>query len=615
MQKTVSRIFCGLLLLSVIAAFAIPPSAQAQTKTLYWERYHTDITVLTNGDLLVEEQESIVFTSGTFTYGYRTIPLDKTDGITDIQISEGNHQYKETSTENQYTFTVDKKENELVVYWYFPPTANSTHTFIFRYTVKGGVKINPKEGDSVFWKAIPADHDFPIREGRATLHFPQGVEFGDIVSFGANAEHTAEGSTVTFVTKDGLSSGQELEVGVAFAPGLIQADPPHWQQREEMAGKANLLLGFIGVLILVAGLAGVILLWYMRGRDPEVGVVAEYLSEPPSNIPAGVAGTLVDEKSDIQDVIASLVDLARRGYLEMIETKASRGLLGLGGGSEFNFRRTEKEWSGLLPFEQTILKKVFGSYSERSLNDLKNKFYTAIPKIQRGLYKETVTNKFFRSDPDSVRGRYAGLGVGLLVIAAGIGFLAVSMLSTTTSAIICPFVAVGIVAIAIIIVGQAMPVKTLRGAEEAAKWKAFKRYLQDIERYTALEEATSQFDRYLPYAIAFGLERSWINKFASVPSTPIPMWYYPMWMGSYRTPDTMPGSFSPTGGGKAPSLDGMSKGIGTGLSSMSAGLVSMLNSTSSTLVSRPQSSGGGGGWSGGGFSGGGGGGGGSAGFG
>jgi len=601
----------GWWFLLLIAVLLLPASVQAQSKSLFWERYDVDITVTKEGDLLVEERQSITFTSGSFHYGYRTIPMGKTDGITNVEVWEGGTQFLPSSSENDYTFTADKEGDELVVYWYFPYTANSSHTYTFRYTVKGGVKINPDEGDSIFWKAIPPDHSFPIRNSRVTVRFPSGVDLGDVVSYGASAEATVEGDTVTFVAKGQIPAGQEMEIGVAFGPGLINADRPDWQAREERAGNLNLIFGVVGFLLLVGGLLGVLLLWYLRGRDPEVGLVADYLSEPPSDVPPGVAGTLVDERADMQDVIASLVDLARRGYLEMIETQASSGLFGLGSTSEFTFRRTDKSWAELLPFEQTILKKIFGTRTERDLSDLKNKFYTAIPQVKKGLYKETVRNQFFRTDPDTVRGRFAGLGIGLLVLTAGAGFLALSALSETAQGIICPFVGVGLPAVALIIVGQAMPVKTRKGSEETAKWKAFKRYLKDIERYAELEEATDQFDRYLPYAIAFGLERTWINKFASVPTTPVPIWYFPVWTSGRRT-SRAPG---PSRGGQAPSLDGMSRGIGSGLAGMSAGLTSMLNTASSTLVSRPQSSGGGGGWSGGGFSAGGGGGGGSAGFG
>jgi hypothetical protein len=613
MYRPLRQLRQGWWLLLLIAVLLLPSAAQAQSKSLFWDRYDVNITVTEEGDLLVEEHQSITFTSGSFHYGYRTIPMDKTDGIVNIEVWEGGTQFRPSSSENEYTFTATEEGNELIVYWYFPYTSNSSHTYTFRYTVKGGVKRDEAEGDSVFWKAIPPDHSFPIRSSRVTVRFPSGVDLGDIVSYGTPAEATVEGDTVTFVASGQIAAGQEMEIGVAFGPGLISADKPDWQTREERAGSYSLLFGVVGFLLLVGGLLGVLLLWYLRGRDPEIGLVADYLSEPPSDVPPGVAGTLVDERADMQDVIASLVDLARRGYLEMVETRGSSGLFGLGSATEFTFRRTQKPWDGLLSFERTILQKIFGTRTERDLSDLKNKFYTAIPQIRKGLYKQTVESQFFRTDPDTVRGRFAALGIGLLVLTGGIGFLAVTALSELTQGIICPFVGVGVAAVALIIVGQAMPVKTRKGSEEAAKWRAFKRYLKDIERYAQLEEATDQFDRYLPYAIAFGVERTWINKFASVPTTPIPIWYFPVWTSGHRTGG---GARPSTGrGGQAPSLDGMSRGIGSGLAGMSAGLTSMLNTASSTLVSRPQSSGGGGGWSGGGFSAGGGGGGGSAGFG
>ncbi len=602
-----------LVLLAISLLVAKP--AQAQSKTFYWQRYDVDVTVQPNGDLLVEERQTIVFTSGTFRFGYRTIPLEKTDGIEGIELWEGGQQYDSSSSERDYTFSQEKDGNELHVRWHFPPTSGSMHTFTFRYTVRGGVRINPEEGDSIFWKAIPPDHSFRIENARVNVRFPAGVELGDIVTYGAQAKHSREGDTVTFVATRGLVAQQELEIGIAFAPGLIQAEKPEWQKAQERAEILNVVLGAAGALTLVIGLLAILVVWYMRGRDPEVGPVADYLSEPPSTIRPGVAGTLVDERADMQDVIASLVDLARRGYMEMVETEASLGLLGLGSGSQFTFRRTDKPWDSLESFETAILQKIFGNRQERSLGDLKNEFYTAIPKVKKGLYHQTVAHQFFLTDPETVRGRYSCLGITLLIITGGIGYLAVKLWGGGLSAIFCPFVSVGIAGLALVFTGRVMPVKTRRGAEEAAKWKAFKRYLQHIDRYTQLEEATEQFDRYLPYAIAFGIERSWINRFAAVPSTPIPVWYYPAWVGT-RSTGGRSRSVEGGRGVRAPSLDGMSKGMATGLSSMSAGLTSMLNTAGSTMVSRPQSSGSGGGsWSGGGFSGGGGGGGGSAGFG
>ena len=48
---------------------------------------------------------------------------------------------------------------------------------------------------------------------------------------------------------------------------------------------------------------------------------ASYVSEPPSDLSPGLAGALIDEKVDTKEVIATIVDLARRGYLEITDTR------------------------------------------------------------------------------------------------------------------------------------------------------------------------------------------------------------------------------------------------------------------------------------------------------
>ena len=42
------------------------------------------------------------------------------------------------------------------------------------------------------------------------------------------------------------------------------------------------------------------MMWHTRGRDVAVPLVADYLSEPPDDLPAGVVGTLVDEQADMK---------------------------------------------------------------------------------------------------------------------------------------------------------------------------------------------------------------------------------------------------------------------------------------------------------------------------
>jgi uncharacterized membrane protein len=219
-----------------------------------------------------------------------------------------------------------------------------------------------------------------------------------------------------------------------------------------------------------------------------------------------------------------------------------------------------------------------------------------------------------------VRTGYVIAAVGIFALAA-VTFIGLVAILPEDAAYVgcCGSVALGITALLVGIVGRHMPSKTAKGAEEAAKWDAFRNYLKNIEGYEEIAQAGELFEKYLPYATAFGLDRSWIHKFAAVPHTPIPPWYYPYGYGRpiYQAGNRPAGS---SGSGTAPalpSLDSAAGGMAGGLESMSAGLTRMLNSTASTLRSTPPSSSSGrssGGFSGG-FSGGSSGGGGSRGFG
>jgi uncharacterized membrane protein YgcG len=288
-------------------------------------------------------------------------------------------------------------------------------------------------------------------------------------------------------------------------------------------------------------------------------------------------------------------------------------------------------------YERTLLKGIFGNKTERRMADLRQRFYTHIPTLQKELYAEVVQSGFFPGDPNATRRKWVGLGVVALIVSLVISCGLMCALGDYSVLAICPGLALLASALGLILVAPHMPRKTAQGAEEAAKWLAFKRYLETIEKHGDLAEVKDKFEEFLPYAIAFGVERSLINKFKAV-DTPAPTWWGPVYPGyGYGYPHHYGGAWGGPSAGQAEAggppgplageggmstLTGMSEGLGTSLASMSDGLGAMLSSASSTLTSTPppqssSSSGGwsGGGFSGGGFSGGGGGGGGSRGFG
>jgi len=616
----------GVMVVLALALVLVPVASASNLASMAWNRYDVDVLVNATGTLTVTEVQTIAFTGGqSFRKGFAVIP-QKRGSIDDVKVWEGTQNYTPSPSNQPYTFETSTNDNgDLEIVWYFPPTVNSTHTYTLQYTVRDAILFYPdKQYDRVQWKAVAPDHDAPIAASRVTVRVPRGAP---ILRAGAANESPAASSTAadqlsaTFDSTGSLRSGQGIEIRVDFQHGVVAGTAPSWQFTYDLQEQYKPLIDLISLvlaaLVLIGGTLLIVMRWYVKGRDPQTGLAAEYVAEPPSDLPPAVVGTLVDERADMQDILSTLIDLARRGFITMEEMQTA-GFMGIGSSRDFIFRRVpEASTSSLRPYEKLVLDRVVPS-DERKLSELKYKFYQHVSEIQTELYKEVVTDGLFPVRPDSVRSRWGcgGMGLVLLAILGGVG--AILLLGDVTFAVILPFFSLGLLGVVVLSVSSAMPVKTRQGSESAAAWLAFKRYLSNISRYTKVEEATDQFDKYLPYAIAFGIERSWINRFARLDTVPVPTWYYPYGWGGHRhygSQSTLGGGVGNLGGG-VPSVQGMSDGLAGSLQSMSSGLTSMLNSASSTFSSVPQSSGhSGGGWSGGGFSGGGGGGGGSRGFG
>ncbi len=650
------KLLAVVLAVVMLAVLAAQPAA-AQSRSVFWEKWDV---LIDNVDTFanrfsVTERYDIYFT-GTFRFGSAVIPRQNLDDIRGVQVYEGGQLLRESCSEQPGTYCVETSGGELAITYYFTqPATNERRQFEIVYTVEGALRIY-EGGDQLWWTAIPSEHyGFSIGSSTITVQMPAGYGpregVDPVVTYGAPADVQVRGTmvggaTVTAQATRQISGNEFFEIRVQY-PHNPMARVPSWQagfdrQRLfEETTKPLIDLGLITLSLLVAigGVLGVYALWYTRGRDPKVGPVPQYLTEPPTALPPAVVGTLLDEQADLRDVISTIVDLAHRGYIVMEEDQTD-GLFGIGKTRKYFFKRTDKPLDGLRKFEQRIMNALFGSNRmERSLDSLKNTFYTVIPKLQDDLYEAVVEEELFTAKPSTTRTLWSGLGTVMFVVALVAGFGGFSLVEEISPTLLCVPAAFAFIGLAAMIVGQHMPAKTRKGAEDAAKWRAFREYLQNLDKYSDIQEAAGHFDDYLPYAVAFGLDRSWVRRFSKVDNVPIPTWYYPTYMGGpyrggYRPGTPLrpfaagsgrinPGELARAGDGGF-SLDDMSSGMAGGLEAISGGLTEMLESAGRVMTSRPQSattgssghwSSGGRSWSGGGSRGGGSSGGGSRGFG
>ncbi len=630
--------------LSLLLTMTQPSSAQQ--RTVFWEQWNTtifEVNPRSNSFRVVEEQR--VRFEGTFRFGTRDFERTTLENITDIEIKVNGQILQNSCFAQQRSFCLTPTGDYYQLTYYFPqPVTNSTVDIRLTYTVIGALRVYP-DGDQLWWDVLPQDrYGFSVGSSVITVQLPDGLApregIDPVVTYGTPADVTVNGTVVRASARGAIPSGQEFSLRIQY-PHTPQARQPNWQpdwdaQRifeETAAPLINLALIALSLAVGVGGVVFAFVQYRTRGKDPAIGPIPEYLSDPPSDLSPALVGTLLDEKADIRDVMAIILDLAHRGYL-VIEEDRAEGLFGIGYTSSFTFKRTEKPLDDLNRFEERLLRGIFPRNTmQRSLESMRNVFYVTLSSIQRELYREMVRQGFYTKDPETVRQGWVGGGILLCALGVIGGFLLFAEIITPPSGIFTlglPPIALVVVGAAFIAVSGGMPVKTRKGAEEAAKWRAFEHYLRHLERYGDVAAAADRFDAYLPYAVAFGINREWMERFRNMPGVALPPWYYPRhlggpWARGYRAGSPIPtgpmsGEIARAGGGEF-SFDDLSSGLASGLESLSQGLSNMLDSAARVMTSRPQQSSsgswssGGRSFSGGGFGGGGGSGGGRAGFG
>lgn len=613
-----------LVALFIPVALAAPQSAYAQTGKFHMSHYDADITVNGDGTMDIVETLAYVFDVGTFRRGTRFIPLDRTEGITDVKVEEvGFGPYREAGYNEgdsafglDHTFGTKVSDNKLYIRWVFASTGTSSpKTFRVSYHVKGGLRVYP-DYYQLDWNAIPPDWGANIDASRVTVKFPGSFDTSKLeIASRPAVEATRESNSITWSATN-VNNG--LEVGVKKIPkDILRASEPKWQPAvdtwERMEPFVNMGLMGAGLLILIFGPLWTVRRWYKYGRDVPVTLHSDYVADTPSDLPPGLVGTLLDESADVRDVIATIVDQGRKGNLTINEEQTEGFLTS---SKDFVYRQTGNKTD--YGFEEMVLNAVFKSGPETKLSDMKNNFYKDIQPIYSEMYNELVRLKYFPEDPSAVRTRNIAGGIGFLILGALVAAAGYFLLGGIKLFPMIPAVALGITGLVRVGFARHMPRKTDFGSGEAQKWRAFQRYLEEIQRYTNVQTAADKFQKYLPYAVALGVEKQLTAQFNSVPSA-MPPYYIPYGWYPYGSPMSTTASGTSVGGGggsfdPGAAMQSMSDSFGSAMQGMSDSFTDMVNSASSILTSQPSSSGSGSssGWGGGGgsFGGGGGGGGG-----
>jgi hypothetical protein len=514
------------------ALLACAPAAAGQGRSLIIERFEAEIAVMASGAIQVTETITPRFV-GAWNGIFRTIPVEyrTPQGLNYTLRLDVLSATDEAGAPLRYT--VERERHYRKVKIRIPGARDAARTVVLRYRARDALSFF-EEHDELYWNVTGDEWPVPIRAASASIRLPAGATGVRAVAYtGAHgsreqAAHVEVGADeVRVESRRPLAFREGLTVAVGWDPGLVHRPGP--AERAASFLRSNWLFG-VPMVALVAMFG----LWYARGRDPRRRPIAPQY-EPPEALTAAEVGTLVDNSPDLRDITATLVDLAVRGYLRIEEDEEPR-LLGLFSSTDYRFTlvKPEVEWTGLAPHERELLDGLFtgGRVKAVEISDLENRFYRLLPGIRDRIFARLVERGYYRQRPDRVRGVYLSWGL-LLAAVVGVGG---GVASTRFGVAPLTAILAGVLTAAVVVgFGWFMPARTFRGARALEAILGFEEFLERVEgdRFARLVKTPEMFEKFLPHAMALGVERSWARAFEAIYRQP-PDWYRGAHPGGFR---------------------------------------------------------------------------------
>lgn len=389
------------------------------------------------------------------------------------------------------------------------------HGYRIEYFLDGAI-VFFKDHDEFYWNVTGNEWKVPVEKARAKVYFdggtPQGVRatcYTGVYGYkGLDCAFNITPNAVEFDVSTSFRASEGLTNVVGLPKGIIKE--PSFLKKASWFISDN---WFFSLPFLT--LFAISYVWYTRGRDPEDRGVIAVKYEPPKDLTPGEAGTLIDEKADITDITSTVIDLAVRRYLKIQEVESKK--LIFFSDRDYKLIKLKEPIGGeFKDHERKVFTGVFeGGRKDVMTSELRNRFYTYLPDIRDALYGGLVSGGYFSTNPEDTRKIFKWIGIGIMVAA----FFLIPHWGMKFSVIASKLF--------IFIFSRFMPRKTKKGSLAHEEILGFREFIYRAERdriERLAKDDPTLFDRFLPYALVFGLGDRWAEAFHDMYKNPH-SWY------------------------------------------------------------------------------------------
>ncbi len=390
------------------------------------------------------------------------------------------------------------------------------HTYVFRYRASRMLGFFETH-DELYWNVTGVNWEFPIDRATATVSFGFDVPAGELTAeaytgaFGyTKRDYTSRMEAtgrVYFETTKVLPPLNGLTIVVGWPKGLIE--PPTDLQRAGwlLKDNANLLIAVAGFVLL---LAYYIPVWRYFGKDPEEGVlVTRY--EPPEGFSPASLRYIQQMYYDDKVMTAAIVNLAVKRYLRIDVEEGSDGFLGIGKEDD-KYVLVKTDPLGHPPpmaaGERELYEQLFSGRSRIALEQENHGKLAAAKAVHKGSLELDYKQHYFKFN-------------GLLNVPAILLLILTAVVSLSQGPSVFSILTIVLMAVTTIIFAVVMKRPTLRGRKLLDEIMGFQDYLEIAEKHemelrNPPEKTPRLFEKYLPFALALGVDQRWSEKFAEI---------------------------------------------------------------------------------------------------
>ncbi|MEI6766991.1 MAG: DUF2207 domain-containing protein [Bacteroidota bacterium] len=420
--------------------------------------------------------------------------------------------------------------------------------------------------DEIYWNVTGNDWAFQIDTAEAIIRLPAGTNImshsvytGAYGSKGEDARYFVESNgDIHFISTAALGSYEGMSVAVAFPKGIIPQpttmDNIMFLLRDNPGTTAALVIFILSFLYFL-------LAWFKVGIDPAKGSIMPMYYPPDDLSPAAMR--YLDKMAFDNKIFSSgIVNMAVKKYLRITQS-----------GKEFTLERTSQKNVQLSAEENAAAASLFGGGDSIELD---NSNHTAIMKsindMHNSLKEKYVGKLFFTNTKWWIPGLLVAIlavvlqiiladdKVNLLIVAciltplvflvssifmsifklgskqgSSTGKRILSAFSLLPMIIVCialfmlfgtslPLFPIAVIALLIaqlVIFFYLLKAPTKEGRKVMDHIEGFKLYLSvaekdELELRNPPEKTPELFEKYLPYAMALGVENKWGERFTSI---------------------------------------------------------------------------------------------------